>query len=101
MIPVAKPAITITLPYFMSAKKNVDDVLEPARSRASRPAHTVKVTCKGTCPKKTVTIVSQKGGTVGPYGVPKEGAEGRHHADDRGDEARHDRYGEDREDPGL
>jgi hypothetical protein len=61
--PVAKPAITITLPYFMSAKKKSTTFSSLAVKGVPAGA-TVKVTCKGTCPKKTVTIVSQKGGTV-------------------------------------
>ena len=63
VIPVAKPAITVTLPYFMSAKKTSTTFSSLAVKGVPAGA-TVKVTCKGTCPKKTVTIVSQKGGTV-------------------------------------
>ena len=63
VIPTVKPAITITVPYFMSAKKK-STTFSSLSVKGVPAGATVKVTCKGTCPKKSVTIVSPKGGTV-------------------------------------
>ena len=99
VIPAARTPITITVPYFMSAGKK-STKFSSLSVKGVPAGGTVKVTCKGTCPKKSLTITSAKGGTVS-LSVYQEGAEGRHHLDHRGDQARHDRHVQDHQDPGC
>ena len=100
VITTAKPAITITVPYFMSAKKK--STTFSALSVKGVPAGaTVKVTCKGTCPKKSVTIDEHEGRHSGAQGVPqkalKVGTTLTIEVTKPGD----DRHGQDHQDPGL
>jgi hypothetical protein len=66
--PVAKPAITIALPYFMTATRK-STTFRSLSVKGVPAGATVKVACTGTCPKKKLTIRSRKGGTVAlkPY----------------------------------
>jgi len=61
--PKPKPVITITVPYFMSAKKKAT-TFSTLSVKGVPAGATIKVSCKGTCPKKSLTITSAKGGTV-------------------------------------